>query len=76
MLHPGQSLWARFFSQATQGYVVKPLGKVQRIESDRVLVNGTWHPTSALGRGLYTSEEEGWEHVRAHPFKVPTAPGT
>lgn len=67
----GQPIWARYFSQATQGYVVKPLGKVQRVEPDRVLVNGKWHPTSALGRGLYASEEEGLRDVAERPFKRP-----
>jgi hypothetical protein len=72
----GQPLWARFFSQQTQGYVVKPLGKVQRVEPERVMVNGKWHPTSALGHGLYTSVEQGEADIRARPFRVPRAPGT
>lgn len=75
-LHPGQPLWARYFSQQTAGYVVKPLGKVQRIEPGRVMVAGRWYPTASLGRGIYTSPEHGEADIAAHPLKVPTAPGT
>lgn len=75
-LRVGDSIWARFFDQATQGYVVKPLGRVQRVEADRFLVNGKWQPATALGHGVYTSLEQGEADIAAHPFKVPTAPGT
>lgn len=65
-------MWARFFDQATARYVVKPLGKVQRVEPGRVLVAGQWHPTASLGHGLYTSEAQGRAHIEADPFVVPT----
>lgn len=68
-------MWARFFDQATARYVVKPLGKVQRVEPGRVLVAGQWHPTTSLGHGLYTSPEMGEEHCRAEPFEAPTVSG-
>ncbi|HEY3495738.1 MAG TPA: hypothetical protein VGK73_13665 [Polyangiaceae bacterium] len=75
-LHLGQPLWARYFSQQTAGYVVKPFGRVQRVEPERFMVAGKWHPMTVVGFGVYTSEEQGLRHVAADPFVCPTAPGT